>query len=370
MERPLDPNQMVDRLLGTLRSLPNTTAELVVPETAAPGEQLAGHHAIIDAIIDLRIGGQSTKLLVELKRDVFPRDVHRLVHQLKAYRNQLGHAPDQPPSLLSLIAAVAISPGAKDELKKEGIGYFDSGGSLFIPASSALVLFDKPTPKTITRVIRNLFSGTRQRVAHALLMLPRDDWHGVKDLAGAAHVSPATVSEVMHEMERLGWLRARGEGPAKKRILEEPGALLDAWVDQLKHLRQGSLRRYFVPVLTSQLEAQVEQTFAKNLATYAITHEAAAQRYSAFLTHVSQLHCRLAIGTEVNRALRDLDLKPVTEGANLIIHETQREDALLFRQRIDNLWLASPVQVYLDLVRSEGRAKEMADHLRRHVIKA
>jgi len=38
---------------------------------------------------------------------------------------------------------------------------------------------------------------------------------------------------------------------------------------------------------------------------------------------------------------------------------------LLFRERISDAWLASPVQVYLDLLRGEGRAKEMAEHLRK-----
>jgi len=37
----------------------------------------------------------------------------------------------------------------------------------------------------------------------------------------------------------------------------------------------------------------------------------------------------------------------------------------LFRERISDAWLASPVQVYLDLLRGEGRAKEMAEHLRK-----
>jgi hypothetical protein len=38
---------------------------------------------------------------------------------------------------------------------------------------------------------------------------------------------------------------------------------------------------------------------------------------------------------------------------------------LLSRQRVDGVWLASPIQTYLDLVRAEGRAKELAEHLRR-----
>jgi hypothetical protein len=32
-----------------------------------------------------------------------------------------------------------------------------------------------------------------------------------------------------------------------------------------------------------------------------------------------------------------------------------------FREKFDAVWLASSIQVYLDLLRSEGCAKEMAD---------
>jgi len=35
---------------------------------------------------------------------------------------------------------------------------------------------------------------------------------------------------------------------------------------------------------------------------------------------------------------------------------------------VDGLWLASPIHTYLDLVRAEGRAKELAEHLRRERI--
>ena len=40
----------------------------------------------------------------------------------------------------------------------------------------------------------------------------------------------------------------------------------------------------------------------------------------------------------------------------------------LFRERVGDAWLASPIQVYLDLLRGEGRGKEMAGHLRHERI--
>jgi len=58
----------------------------------------------------------------------------------------------------------------------------------------------------------------------------------------------------------------------------------------------------------------------------------------------------------------------VSEGANLAVIEAKSAGDLLFRERVGGVWLASPIQVYLDLLRGEGRAKEMAEHLRRERV--
>ena len=56
------------------------------------------------------------------------------------------------------------------------------------------------------------------------------------------------------------------------------------------------------------------------------------------------------------------------EGANFSLIETTSPGDLLFREQIGGAWLASPIQVYLDLLRSEGRAKELAQNLRKERI--
>ena len=58
----------------------------------------------------------------------------------------------------------------------------------------------------------------------------------------------------------------------------------------------------------------------------------------------------------------------ITEGANLAVIETRSAGELLFRERFEGLWLASPIQIYLDLIRGEGRSKEMAEHFRKERI--
>ena len=181
--------------------------------------------------------------------------------------------------------------------------------------------------------------------------------------------SGATASQVLTELERFDWLVARGQGPSKERHLREPAALLDAWARQLATIRPPTLRRYYVPgTKADTLAARIGQVFDTHDAQYAVSHEAAAQRYAPFISHVSQVRVRVLIGANADAAIGDLDARVVNEGANFGVLEAKSLGELLFREQIDGLWLASPIQIYLDLLRGEGRSKEMAEHFRKERI--
>ena len=99
-----------------------------------------------------------------------------------------------------------------------------------------------------------------------------------------------------------------------------------------------------------------------------MSYEAAAQCYAPFLSGISQVRVRLLPSAGADAAIVELDARVVNEGANLSVIETKSAGELLFRQKDGGVWLASPIQIYLDLLRGEGRAKEMAEHLRRERI--
>ena len=353
--------ELLDGLLEALRELPDAQAEVSGAEQ--PGGRDRGH----DAQVDLRVGGKAATLLIEMKKDVYPRDVRQVLWQLRASAQRWPHRGEQREAAFFLIAQ-SISPGAKELLRNERVGYYDSGGSLFLPAGDIYVYVDKPPPKSLSRSIRSVFSGRRAQVLHAVLLRNRE-WFRVKDIANQARVSPATASQVLTELEKFDWVVSRGRGPSKERHLQEPSALLDAWVNELTVMGPLSLRRYFVP--SARAEGLVEkfaEVCAKSKAEYAITHEAAGQRYAPFLSTISQVRCRLLAGPGADGALGTLDARFVDQGANLAVIEVKSPGELLFREFVNGIWLASAVQVYLDLMRSEGRAREMANHLRHERI--
>ncbi len=347
---------LIEQFLEAVRGLPDVRARVEVRggALAAPSPS--------DAEIHLDVAGRPISLVVEVRKTAYPRDVRQVLWQFNAQRQA------HPSDVQHLLIAESISPGAKDLLKSECVGYYDSGGSLFLPAPGAYIYIDKPPPKTFEKSVRSLFSGRRAQVLHVLLVRP-NTWFGVTKVAEQAQVAPSTASDVLGELERFDWLESRGQGPGKERYLREPGELLDAWSRQLAGTTAPTLRRFYVPGLKSDaLLQRVGQVFDVHQAAYAVSYEAAAQRYAPFLSGISQVRTRLLPGAGAEAALTELDARAVTEGANLAIIETKSAGELLFREQVDDVWLASPVQVYLDLLRGEGRAKEMAEHLRRERI--
>ena len=52
-----------------------------------------------------------------------------------------------------------------------------------------------------------------------------------------------------------------------------------------------------------------------------------------------------------------------------LLYEVMSSKDLLFRKYEDGAWYAHPIQVYLDLLRMEGRARDAANHLREERIR-
>lgn len=356
-EVSISERNTVAKLVEALQALPHVHADAPVWEPAPYGKE-------IDAKVDVMAGDQRYVLLIETKKGVFPRDVRQLLWKIKSYANA---SRDRTPSIVLLLAAESISQGAKDLLKQENVGYFDAGGSLFIPAYGAYVYIEKPPPKTLAKSIRALFKGKSSQVFHALFHR-RDAWFGVRELAELAKVSPATVSETLTALERLDWVTSRGQGPSKERRLSAPTSLLDEWKKQVLAGRQPPMRRYYVPATdVTELPDRLASACEASGLEYVITQEAAAQLYAPFLSRISRVACRMVPGG-ADAALSKLEARVVTEGANLLVIETTSEGEFLFKERHGPVWLANPVQVYLDLLRSGGRAQEAAEHLRRERV--
>jgi DNA-binding transcriptional regulator YhcF (GntR family) len=341
--------------LEAINGLPDAHAELNHIES-----QTIERHRL-DAIIEAEIAGQRLILLVEAKQNAFPRDVREAVWQL---RNHQVHFRPTDREVLPFVVSNAVSNGARDLLKSEGVGYADRGGSLFIPASGAFVLIDRPPPSNARKVFEGIFQGTKARVLETVFA-ERDNWLSVKDVADEADVSPATASATLSEMERREWMGVRGSGPAKVRRLSDPTRMIDSWAQYIEHQKPPSAERFYSPLLGShELMESIDHACRERGIPYAITGEAAAQAYAPFMTSISQVRCRMVPSSDQRAVLAAIDAKPVEEGWNLAIVPVRQEAEARAAMRIGGIGYSSPLRVYLDLLQLPGRAKDLARHLR------
>jgi DNA-binding MarR family transcriptional regulator len=321
----------------------------------------------VDAILQIELNGKPVTLLVETKREVFPRDAREAIWQLRRLQEVL-HDAEGTDGSLPILAARSISEGAKEFLRSENVSYFEEGGSLFLANPDVYILLDKPPSRKTAQIQRSLFTGRRTQVLLALLQDP-ELWSSVNELAKKVFVSPATVSQVLVELERREWVSTRGTGPRKERKLLQPTALLDAWKKQIIDAPKPQLRRFFVPSLKAEeLLIRVNEICEAHSIVYAITSEWAAQIYSPFLSSITQVRLRFPEDQPISALTSELKAREVSEGSNLIVLEKASYGDFLFRERVRGVWLANPIIVYLDLLQSDGRAKEMADHLRQERI--
>lgn len=313
-----------------------------------------------DALIDVTISGVPLRLVVEIKRSGHPRDAREAAYQLSRYVTATSHGRSDLPVLV----APSISKAARELLRAEGIGYFDSGGSLYLKANGVLVLIDRPVGKTARKAANALFTGRRALALQAAWAFG-DQPFGVNEIAKRAQVSPATASEALTALDRQDWTVSFGSGPSKTRRLINRRAMLDAWTEHQSRLKPQTIKRYYVAGLdVGGLLSRLDDVAEEEDCRYALTGEIAAQIHSPYLSSVSQILCRLEGGRKGEAVLSRLEARPVREGWNLGVIEAG--SAADFATATDDrgVWLASPLQTYLDLVRSGDRARTFADHLR------
>lgn len=347
--------ELLDELRCAVSALPNVSAQLRI------GERRIVDHYTPDGLLDVSINNHHIELVIEAKSELFPRDVWQNIWRLRDYLEQADGSSEK----VAMLIAGAISKGARDILQSERVGYFDLGGSLFIPSSNIYVLIDRPLPKKSKRTASSIFQGQRARIVGAVIeVMP--DWVSVKDLVEATGVSAGTASETLTEMERRGWLEIKGAGPTKLRRLLQRGPVLDEWASLIINQKAPRLDRYYVPYgAAGEIAQRLDKVCRDVGAKYAVTAEAAAQAYAPYLSTISQIKCRIQGGRLRSEVLSRLDARSVSEGWNFGVIEAAGKHNIAVGERIDGIVYAPLVQVYVDLLQGSGRAKEMADHFRK-----
>ena len=312
-----------------------------------------------DLVLSIPVDDERIKVVVEVKRNAFPRDIEWARVQLEGLARE-DRTIDQ-----KMVWAESLSEGARKSLEDLGIGYFDASGSISLKLHNHHILIDRPPIKPLWREVGTIFTPERERVLHALL-LGWDSWRTGVDLAKVSGASPNTVSVLLRELEKRGMVQSEGSGRNVRRQLVQPEALLDAWAN---HWAEGKRRktRWFAfaqnPAnLALRLVSRLLQDHDDD--EWALTGQYAANCFTPLLTAVNGFDIILPVGMAEAFA-EDLELKRADKGFNVTLHECENF-ALQHRIQLPDRhgWFASPVIQYLELANEGGRSKELANELK------
>lgn len=324
----------------------------------------------LDALVETRAPDGSICLLaVNIKRLAYPRDVRTAISNLTTYERA---APRDHAIKLCFIAD-EISPGSRRALREAGISYFDSSGTLYFRHKTWLVDIERTPSRPAPRKDMALFSGARERVVHALLhhwyTQPGDAYISGAELSSLAQTSTYTVSSTMQGLEQLDMVESTGSGPAQRRRVRDPAALLDTWAEEWNRRKETRTRWYsYAP--TGNITDTVIAAFGQHARTdWALTGTAAANTLVPRLTTVDRVEVIIEPG-EANKLAAATGLTQAEQGANVILVERSGASFLFMDghpERPGSRFASRFIQ-YLDLLNGYGRNKELAEEFRRQAL--
>ena len=356
-ESPSRRQWIADRLTRALTDIPSLHILNLHSEPVIDGRRF-------NASVDATIGDHTVHFVVESKTTAYPRDIRLAIEQLRPVASVSNVIP--------LFAAPRIGITARRMLKEAGVGYFDEGGTLYIDAiaRSALALhIDRDRePRPQPRRARELFRGQGAQVIHVLLgrYANRREWN-IKDMARESGVTDSTVHKIFSRLEADGTVEKFGSGPQTVRHVTNPNLILDEWSEH-HSLAVYRPRRYTGWAQEgSGLLRDICNALEGHGIDYALTLGSGAQLVAPFATTASQVDILVPIVADI-AFLTDSSVGLVDVGSdggeNVVLRMTDERWPLMRRQQINGVEVASDIQLYLDLMASPRRGRELAQRIR------
>ena len=308
----------------------------------------------MDILATVRVAKQRQRLAIEVKSNGQPR-----VARTAAYR--LGRALEIGNGMYGVFAAPYISPRTAEICVQEKIGYLDLAGNCRLTFGQVYIEQQgNPNPFAEMRDLRSLYSPKAARVLRVLLTDPKKSWR-TQALAEEANVSLGQVANVKSLLEDREWLGSSEAGL----LLKDPGSLLTEWSENSNY-RKNISRNYYTLKSIAEIESDLAKACDGEGIKYALTGFSGAARYAP---SVRYQRATAYVSRDVERIAQNLSLKEVTSGANVTFLIPYDEGVLYSARSVEGIYVASPVQVYLDLLGMKGRGEEAAKAILDEVIR-
>ena len=306
-----------------------------------------------DLVATIKVKGRTVNLIAEVKANGEPRIARNAANQLVRYVGQI-------PKSYGIFMAPYITSAAAEICTQDGLGHLDLSGNCRLCFGSVYVeQKGQPNRFLEKRRLRSLFSPKSERVLRLLASDPRRAWK-ITDLAAEAGVSVGQVANVKKRLADREWIEVTGNGFA----MIAPEKLLSEW-SQAYDFGKNDVRELYSLEALPDIEARLAAALEGKGIRYALTafsaaaRMAAAVRYRRVTAYVEGLSDSL---------VAELNLKRVDSGANVSLVVPYDAGVFHGSRQVEGVTVASPLQVYLDLLSFRGRGEEAAEAIKREIL--
>lgn len=290
---------------------------------------------------------KQVRLLFKPQQSLETRDVANLAGKLLELAEETASAP--------ILVVRYVSPQAREALEARGINYIDLTGNLRVNLSSPPVLLRdigaSRDPWRGPGRPRQSFQGlSAARIVRALV-----DWAPpvtVPELARRADTSLGSAYRVVGFLDKEGYIQRRPRGPIET-IAWRP--ILERWADDYNFAKDNSSASYLEPRGLPEFLDNLRSTKLK----YVLTGSVAAQYLAPYVpARLGMLYVE-----DLDRASDYLGLRPAPTGGNIAL--AAAKDEFVFERSFtrDDLRLAAPSQIVVDLMAGPGRSPAEAEAL-------
>jgi hypothetical protein len=303
-----------------------------------------------DFRLGVRVKNLSLTLLIEYKPSGQPRLAREAALQIKDWL-------EKGKGDYGVFTAPFISSRAAEICKEAGIGYLDLSGNCFISFETIYVRREgKPNSYIQRRELRSLYSPKAERILRVLLGQPQQSWR-TKNLAGRAQVSFGQVANVKKILADREWLVPNKDGIR----LNNPSALLDEWAVQYRYNRNMAVD-YYAMSEVAECEYELANACNRQGIRYALTGFSGSARFAPAVRYQRAV---AYVDGDLTTLTNSLGWKTVPTGANISLLIPYDDGVFLENLDVNEIKVAAPVQIFLDLQNYRGRGQEAAQAIRK-----
>lgn len=291
--------------------------------------------------------GKKTRLLVEVKRNMEPRDVRRCVEHMDEVVGRRRNA-------VPVIVSPFLTARTRQLLVEARLSYLDLTGNCWLVSRSPGLFIstsgENRNPQAEDRPVRSLKGPVAGRMVRALCdFLPP---LGVRELAARVGADPGYVSRLLALLDREALITRPLRGPVEDVRWKD---LIRRWTADYSPFAAGRVYRF--------LASRGLQAFAEKLRAFDQPYALTGSMAAAVVAPVAPPRLAVCYVDDAEAAGQALDLRPAEAGINVML--VVPFDAVVYDRTWEkkNLKYVALSQVAADLLRSAGRGPEEGDAL-------